>query len=85
VVVFAVTWWLPLTWQMWFAYLVTWFLLFAGPREVVSLYAARRHRRARGSDADQLARLTGVPAAAWVVVFLLSSLAGSVLRARLVL
>jgi hypothetical protein len=72
-VVFAVTWWLPATWQSGFGYAVTWFLLFAGPREVLGLYAARRGRGGgrgtRGSDADQLARLTHVPAALWVLGF----------------
>ncbi len=75
VVVFAVTWWLPGRAQAAFAYLVTWFLLLAAPREVLGLYAARRGslrgRGARGSDADQLARLTHVPAGVWVAVFLL--------------
>jgi len=89
VVVFAVTWWLPTRWQIGFAYLVTWFLLFAGPREVVSLYAARRRRGgrrgARGSDADQLARLTGVPAGLWVAAFFVVSVAAAATGARLVL
>jgi hypothetical protein len=71
-VVFAVTWWLPDSWHRAFAYLVTWFLLLAGPREVLGLYAARRRRGARGSDADQLARLTHVPAGLWCAAFLLT-------------
>lgn len=70
-VVFAVTWWLPATWQSGFGYAVTWFLLLAGPREVLSLYGARRgrggRRGTRTSDADQLARLTHLPAALWVL------------------
>jgi hypothetical protein len=74
-VVFAVTWWLPPGWHRAFAYLVTWFLLLAGPREVLGLYAARRsrggRRGARGSDADQLARLTHLPAGLWSALFLL--------------
>jgi hypothetical protein len=82
-VVFAVTWWLPLSVQTGFGYALTWFLLFAGPREVVGLYAARRGGRgrsgrrgrgARGSDADQLARLTHLPAGVWVAGFFLLSL-----------
>jgi hypothetical protein len=76
-VVFAVTWWLPGTWHRGFAYLVTWFLLLAGPREVLGLYAARRRRGARGSDADQLARLTHVPAGVWSAAFLLVGLAAA--------
>lgn len=51
------------------AYLVVWTLLLAAPRSVVDLQRARRRRRDGGSDADQLARLTGLPAPVWVVVF----------------
>jgi hypothetical protein len=78
-VVFAVTWWLPPSAQAAFAYAVTWFLLLTGVREVVDLIGVRRQRRgrpgARGTDADQLARLTHVPAAVWVAVFLVVSVA----------
>lgn len=88
VVVFAVTWWLPATVQAAFGYAVTWFLLFAGPREVLSLYAARRGRRgrrgARGSDADQLARLTHLPAGLWVASFLISTAALAAVGAWLI-
>jgi hypothetical protein len=70
VVVFAVTWWLPGAAQSAFGYLVTWFLLFAGVREAFGLIAARRNGGARGSDADQLARLTRLPAGVWVAGFL---------------
>ena len=45
-------------------------LLLAAPRPVVEMQAQRRRRRAPQSDADQLARLTGVPAMVWVAVFL---------------
>jgi Peptidase M50B-like len=82
-VVFAVTWWLPADWHRAFAYLVTWFLLLSGPREVLGLYAARRghgrRRGARGSDADQLARLTHLPAGLWSALFLLVCLGAAVL------
>ena len=64
-VLLAASWWLPERGQSALAYLVTWFLLLSAPRPVVELAAQRRRRRARGprdSDADQLARLTGVPA-----------------------
>lgn len=81
-VVFAVTWWLPQTAQVAFGYAVTWFLLLAGPREVVGLYAARRSTR--GSDADQLARLTHVPAGLWVAGFFMVSLATATAGARLI-
>ncbi|TFV87886.1 M50 family peptidase [Blastococcus sp. CT_GayMR20] len=70
-VVFAATWWLPPDGQAAFAAVATWFLLFAAPRTVVELQGARRRRRAPDSDADQLARLTRVPALLWVGFFLL--------------
>ena len=70
-VLFAATWWLPPNGQAAFAALATWFLLLAAPRAVVELQTARRRRGRRDSDADQLARLTRVPALVWVGVFLL--------------
>jgi hypothetical protein len=73
-VVFAATWWLPPEGQAAFAALATWFLLLAAPRTVVELQSARRHRRARDSDADQLARLTRLPGLLWVLFFLVVSL-----------
>jgi hypothetical protein len=54
--------------QGWFVYLITWFLLFGGVRPVFELQAKRRRGSARDSDADQLARLTAVPAVIWVLV-----------------
>jgi hypothetical protein len=54
--------------QAWFVYLITWFLLFGGVRPVFELQAKRRRGAARDSDADQLARLTGVPGFIWVLV-----------------
>ncbi|MFF0148525.1 M50 family metallopeptidase [Amycolatopsis sulphurea] len=52
-----------------FVYLLTWFLLFGGVRPIVELQVKRRLGQARDSDADQLGRLTGVPAVLWVLVF----------------
>ncbi len=68
--VFAASWWLPGSAQSAFAYLLTWFLLTAAPRPVLELTAHRRRARVRDSDADQLARLTYVPAPFWVAAFL---------------
>ena len=73
--VFAATWWLPPTGQAVFAAALTWFLLLAAPKAVVELQRARRRRSARDSDADQLARLTGLPALVWVGVLLAVDLA----------
>jgi hypothetical protein len=72
-VVFGVSWWLPASAQSAFAYAVTWFLLLAAPRPVLELQALRWRRGARSSDADQLARLTGVPPLVWVAAFLLAT------------
>jgi hypothetical protein len=57
-----------------FACLTTWFLLFGGVRPVWELQSKRRGGRARDSDADQLARLTGAPGLFWVAMFFLVSL-----------
>ena len=69
--VFAATWLLPPQGQSVFAHAVTWFLLLAAPVTVVELQTKRRRRSAPDSDADQLARLTGLPGVVWVGVFLL--------------
>jgi hypothetical protein len=68
--VFAVSWWGSGVVQSLAAYAGTWFLLLAAPRPVLELQAQRRRGRARSSDADQLARLTGVPGLVWVGLFL---------------
>ena len=81
-VVFAATWWLPPDGQAAFAALGTWFLLLAAPRTVLELQRARRRRRAPDSDADQLARLTGLPALVWVGFFLVVDVGALVLSAR---
>jgi hypothetical protein len=81
-VVFGATWWLPPQGQSAFAALATWFLLLAAPRTVLELQSARRRRGARGSDADQLARLTRLPAVFWVGFFLLVDVGALVLGAR---
>jgi Peptidase M50B-like len=64
-----------------------WFLLFGGLRPVVELArgswgsaggsrsSGRRQRWTRGSDAEQLARLTGAPAGLWISLFVLVALA----------
>jgi hypothetical protein len=73
-VVAGATLWLPPHGQVAFAAVGTWFLLLAAPKAVLELQRSRRHRAAPDSDADQLARLTHVPAIVWVGVFLLVDL-----------
>jgi len=58
----------PIGVQASFVYAMTWFLLFGGVRPVLELQLKRRRGAARDSDADQLARLTGVPAVLWVLI-----------------
>jgi hypothetical protein len=83
-VVFAVSWWLDERAQSAFAYLVTLFLLLAAPRPVVELQASRRRGGARRSDADELARLTGVPGLLWVMVFFAVTVGAAVLGGYLI-
>ena len=52
-----------------FGYVMAWFLLLGGVRPVLELNRSRRQGRSAGSDSDQLARLTGVPGGAWVLLF----------------
>ena len=73
--VFAVSWWGSEQVQSGFAHLLTWFLLLAAPRAVLELQHSRRGGAGRNSDADQLRRLTGVPALLWVTFFALLTLA----------
>lgn len=72
---FAISWYGSAQFQAAFAYLGIWFLLLAGVRPVVELQRKRRLGGARDSDADQLARLTGVSALLWVALFLVVALA----------
>ena len=85
--VFVVSYYATAVAQAGFAYLAAWFLLFGGVRPVLELARGSlgRQRWARGSDADQLARLTGAPAGLWVTLFMLVSLAALVIGVGLLL
>ncbi|MEU9242101.1 M50 family metallopeptidase [Streptomyces shenzhenensis] len=52
-----------------FAYAVVWFLLLGGVRPAFELQAKRSRGGAGDSDADQLARLTHLPAGVWLFLF----------------
>ncbi|MFJ8534591.1 M50 family metallopeptidase [Streptomyces sp. NPDC093591] len=52
-----------------FAYVVVWFLLVGGVRPAFELQAKRARGGAGDSDADQLSRLTHVPAGLWLFLF----------------
>ncbi len=62
--------------------LFSWFLLFGGIRPIFELGRKRRHGRASDSDADQLARLTGLPAQMWLLVWFAMGAVSLVLGAR---
>lgn len=74
-VVLAVSWYASPEVQAAFAYTGVWFLLFGGVRPVGELHTLRRRGRLPESDADQLARLTRLPALFWVGLFWLVNLA----------
>ncbi|RCW43160.1 peptidase M50B-like protein [Halopolyspora algeriensis] len=64
--VFAVSWWAASAVRALSGELLSWFLLFGGIRPLLELGGKRRGGRAANSDADQLARLTGLPAVVWL-------------------
>jgi hypothetical protein len=87
--VLAVSWLATAAVQAAFGYAAAWFLLLGGLRPVVELQRERRRdqrrRRLAATDADQLARLTGVPGGVWVTVFTLVAVAALVIGTRLLL
>jgi hypothetical protein len=74
-VVGLVAWYASADTQAAFGHAVVWFLLLGGVRPIAELRRQRRAGIARNSDADQLARLTRLPAPLWVFLFGLGSLA----------
>jgi Peptidase M50B-like len=88
--VLAVSYFASAAVQAGFAYLAAWFLLLGGMRPVLELSRRRRSSRSRASraglsDADQLARLTGVSRGLWVALFVLVSAAALAVGARLLI
>ncbi|WP_432035878.1 M50 family metallopeptidase [Streptomyces sp. HD1123-B1] len=71
---FLVSWLTGPDVQAAFAYAVVWFLLLGGVRPPFELQRKRRLGGAYDSDPDQLARLTGIPAGAWLLLFHVVSL-----------
>ena len=87
--VFAVSYFAPAAVQAGFAYLAAWFLLLGGMRPTLELTQRQRRgpQRPRSglSDADQLARLTGVSRGVWVTAFILVCTAALALGAGLLI
>jgi peptidase M50B-like protein len=73
----AVAWWGDAVLQGAFAAALSWFLLFGAVRSVRELQRGRRRGVLLGgeSDADALARLTGVPGGMWAALFWLAAVA----------
>ncbi len=76
------SWYAPIQWLVWLAFGVAWLLLLAGPRPVLELAL---NRRASGSDAAQLARLTHVPGPIWIALWLVATVGALVWGAMLML
>ncbi|MDA3646759.1 M50 family metallopeptidase [Saccharopolyspora indica] len=76
---FAVSWFATPAWQALCCALLSWFLLIGGLRPISELSRKRSRGRAANSDADQLARMTGVPAGLWLVLWFLLGLVALVL------
>jgi hypothetical protein len=84
--VFAVSYYASAAVQAGFAYLAAWFLLLGGMRPAIELTRRRRRSRSTGlSDADQLARLSGVSRGVWVAAFLLICTTALALGSRLLI
>jgi len=81
----AISWYASAPTQSGLAYLITWILLLASPKPVLELIGQRRRHRTPQSDADQLSRLSKVPAGLWLTGFLVVNSAGLVLGAVLLL
>ncbi len=76
---FALAWFAAPVVQALSCELLSWFLLFGGVRPLDELRRKRSRGRAPDSDADQLARLTRVPAPVWLLVWLVLGIAALVL------
>jgi hypothetical protein len=82
---FVVSWRLAVDTQVTAAYALTWFMLAAAPRPVWELQQSRQRGGGGSSDADQLARLTPIPALVWVGLFLAVTVGCLVLGASMLL
>jgi Peptidase M50B-like len=80
-----VAWYAPAWAQAAFGLVGSWFLLIGAVRPVLELGQQHRAGRAWNSDADQLARLTPLPAQLWIGLLALVTVAALVLGSWLIL
>lgn len=71
VLVIGLSWWGSGALRAQAAYTLAWFLCFGSIRPVMELQHQRMSHNVTGSDADQLARETGVPATVWVIIWIM--------------
>lgn len=83
--VLALSSWAPPQAQVVAGQILAWILLLGGTRAAWELVGVRRRTRRGTSDADQLARLTRVPAVLWTGGFVLGAGALALLGGRLLL
>lgn len=76
VVVGGLAWFGPEQVRVYLAYGLVALFLIGAPRPVFELMRQRRRGQARTSDADALARITWLPAWAWLGIFMLVTLGG---------
>jgi hypothetical protein len=84
-IIFAVSWFADPKIQGAFAYAFAWFMLLGGVRAVFELQQSRLRRQAPNSDADQIGRLTRVPAIIFVGFFVIVVLGCLAFGVRLML
>ncbi|WP_380166879.1 M50 family metallopeptidase [Jannaschia sp. R86511] len=80
----AASWFLPPTTLGWVAVLLVWVLLLTAPRTVLELFRTPARRDTR-SDPAQLAQVTRVPRLLWLLLMLVTTVAGAVLGGVLLL
>lgn len=76
---FVISWWGSGSLQAVVACTGTWFLLLAAPRTVLEMQSHRWRSGSRTTDADVLARLTGLPGLVWVGFFVAATVSALVL------
>ncbi|HZE38101.1 MAG TPA: M50 family metallopeptidase [Stackebrandtia sp.] len=83
--VFAIAWWASEDVQTTVAYAGAWFMLLGAVRPVWEVWLQRSRGQQRSSDPDQLAEITHIPGAVWLLFFALFNVAVLALGFRLMI